>query len=106
MGTKLGKVQVTLGILYDGTYVDQLEQIIDEAKKCGAKEGITNIRLDFRRIDGYYNDVSFEVTLLGDRLETEEEYTLRIKQQEIENSKDREWRRRQWEELRKEFEDA
>lgn len=70
-------VTVTLGMLYDMMDIETAMQTLREAQERCDREGLERDYLEFSIDYGYYNDASAKVTITARRLETDEEQTIR-----------------------------
>lgn len=91
----LGNTDTDYGTLED------LEKLIGEATRRAIAEGVHNLRFECTKEYGYYNDVSVSFTILGSRLETDEEEQLREGQEQIEEERNRQRFQHQIHQLRK-----
>lgn len=87
---------------FAGTIDEVIEQLKGEVEYYS--EEYTNLRIDYDYSyadigDGYYKHI-----LIGDRLETDEEEALRIKENEETRIRQEEYQREQYEQLKAKFE--
>lgn len=82
-----------------------IDEVIEELKKEGVyySEQYTNLRIDYS-YDHVHEECYYKHVLYGDKLETDEEESLRMKQErEYKKSQD-EYQRKQYEQLKAKFE--
>lgn len=98
MKQEKSKIKFTQDICLQITLDDIILQLT-ETKDALEKKGITECWLD---IDSGYSN--YTTSIKGYRLETDEEYNMRIDTENKTKNKEKESRRKQYEKLRKEFE--
>ena len=89
---------------FSGTIDEVIEKLKSEVEYYS--EGHTNLRIDYDYSygDSYEGESYYKHTLIGDRLETDAEEDLRIKQEEITRLFQEEYQRKQYEQLKVKFE--
>ena len=73
---------------FDGTFEEAIKKLNDILLEYTEK-GYTNLRIDERTEEGYYNDVSVYFDVYGTREETDKEYEARL----IKQKKDKEYQK-------------
>lgn len=101
--TPRGKVTVRLGSLVDCT-LERVEDLFREAKARAEREQIFDLRIDVGYDKGYYGDVDPYANIEGTRYETEEEWTIRERNETYGDRMREEKERQQYERLKAKFE--
>lgn len=80
-------VYVTLGLLEEYMGLDEMLDILLQAKLRAEVEGISDVQLDITKEKGYYGDVEqLTLRIVGQRPETAEEVAIRLDAEQRETS--------------------
>lgn len=94
-------VYVILGILEEYMDLDEMIDIITQAKERATSENITDVKLEISKEKGYYGDVDVTLRIEGRRFETTEEVAIRLAAEQHEKSARIKRLERELQELRK-----
>lgn len=86
MNEKPRTVYVTLGLLEEYMGLDEMLDILLQAKQRAEAEGISDVQLDITKEKGYYGEVDLILRLEGRRPETAEEVVIRLDAEQRETS--------------------
>lgn len=89
-----GTVTVRMAIIDDYLTVTELEAIIANVMARAKIENINDVHIRYETTRGYYDDVSVEMFIEGRREETDEEYNMRLANEERARENRRDWEHR------------
>lgn len=99
-----GKVTVRMALVDNYSSLETLQSIIDDVRKRMEIEPFEDVSIEYETTTGYYNDVSVEMVITGIRAETDEEYNMRLANEERARENRRDWERQEYERLKAKFE--